>query len=132
MKSLPEILSDNEDAAMSFVDDESKPLLERIAVWLESPDRDFTRALDLLIECTGKLTECVGKESTPTLATLAACAAGEWRYDVENAPEKETVLGGFYDHNDHFFFCPVSRVGATWVPGKPITFATINPPEINP
>lgn len=72
-----------------------------------------------------------GFHATELMSALAPLfAAGPWRTDVENAPEKQTIMGGFYDSYNAFFWYPVSRIGNTWVPDKPIAFATINQPEI--
>lgn len=77
---------------------------------------------------------------------LAACAAGPWRYDVENAPKDGTYIQGMFKNNH-----PLSTSGKSLIPGlwhkdekcwdtmegyfhqdDLVAFAVPNPPQVKP
>ena len=50
MRSLEEIKTNNEDAVMDAIEDESRPIIERVDMWLGHSNTDLSLACDLLIE----------------------------------------------------------------------------------
>lgn len=64
-------------------------------------------------------------------AQLAACAAGEWRYDVENAPVHQWLMGSYKGR-----WSRIRRLGNNqWcdelgVRKTPDAFAVPNPPQV--
>lgn len=64
MKSLEVIAKDNDDAVMDAIEDESRPIIERVDMWLDHPNRDLSLACDLLIKISAHAKDLESKIAT--------------------------------------------------------------------